>query len=233
MGIVTWYTDPSEGTFKNGSGKFSSYYQYETVTRRFVRIRLDIERKSLAGSNAKDAGGTEIIYREKRYVGFSSKKDLPTKNNWTTSESGKLCYNGDELSINDNSQPSKNLYVYDTSDVRNPTHKGNKVTLKANLPEGITENHLRLLANHAMITGKSVKLTLANAEVDELIKSIFDNVQAIVDKKEPLSITSDDFFNKIKIQDGQIKKIALLASKANIWTSDKQSLGSPQKTLPN
>ncbi|WP_459212735.1 hypothetical protein [Aquimarina rhabdastrellae] len=216
--IITWYTDPSKGSFTEGSTKFSSYYQFDTVSQKFVRIRLELGRSP--SSSGGDQGDTGAFFKSKRYVGFSNdptvRSSQPAK--WSINKEGQLCFDGKALQTT----PSKGLNTYDTSsNVFNDStfiHKGNKITEEPNLPEDIAPKHLSLIANDAVIKGGGVNLTAANASGTDLATALKTKVGSIVGK-DFKDITDNDLLAKLKEQISTIKTNEIQPSKASLDTA--------------
>lgn len=215
--IITWFTDPSKGTFTEGSGKFSSYYQYDTTTRKFVRIRLELGRKS---SSNGDSGRTGAFFKEKRYVGFSNDPNIRTseKSKWSINENGQLEFNGKALET----KPAEGLGVFDTSSstFNEDTfiHRGNAVTNSPNLPEGIEIKHLNLIANDAIINRTGTEFTGSKATGEELSASIKGQVEDIIGKSFD-EITNDDILEMLKAQVKQIKEESVEPAKESVEES--------------
>ena len=148
--IISWFTDPSKGTFVEGSGKLSSYYQYDTQSKQFSRVRLELGRSS-------GSGDTKAMYQETRYVAFSDQKINDSKN-WTV-ENGELKYKGNSLE----QTPTNGDYVYDLTNPKSTPHYGNPVTDSPNLPEGIEIRHLSLIANESILSESDIVFTGGDA----------------------------------------------------------------------
>ncbi|MCK8521150.1 hypothetical protein M0D21_06210 [Aquimarina sp. D1M17] len=217
--IITWFTDPSKGSFTEGSTKFSSYYQFDTETKKFTRIRLELGRK--ASSSGGDDGRTGAFFKEERYVGFSNdpkvRSSQPTK--WSVNDKGELCFDGDPLQT----KPAKDLRTYDTSStVFNEDtfiHKGNAITDSPNLPEGIETKHLSLIANDTTLEGESIKLTSRDVSSTDLSDALKNKVCEILDVDDFDSITDDDILEKLKSQIKEIKEKSIEPSKESIDSS--------------
>lgn len=201
--IKIWYTDPAKGNFAGNQGKFSSYYQYDTVTKEFVRVRLELGRAP--SSSGGDSGKTFVNYKETRTVGFSdqvySTSDL---SRWSVDAQNRLCFDNHPLSEN----PSKNARTYDCSDVESFVHRGNQVTENPNFPEGIATKHLSLLANNAIINKTSANLTTSSATAQELSLSLKNQVAEVVGK--PFAeIRDEDILSTLKQQVTVLKNQAV------------------------
>lgn len=219
--IITWNTDPSKGQFKPGSGKFSSYYQYDTVTRKFVRVRLELGRNP--SSSGGDSGGTGAFFSEKRYVGFSNERLDTTSNKWSIVD-GELYFDGTKLAT----EPASGLRTYDTSRTDFSTgsralHTGNLVTDTPHYPDGIRASHLSLIANDAILNQESLRgITTSKASPATLSDALKAKVSAIVDKPF-IEITDADLLTCLKTQVAQIK--------AELVTPSKESLDSSLDTV--
>jgi len=215
--IITWFTDPSKGTFKPGDGTFSSYYQYDTSTRSFVRIRLELGRTS-------GSGKTRSMYSEERYVGFATDSDFRTskKDRWSVDEEGQLCYEKAPLK----STPMDGYRTYDVNarviTEKTDVHKGSPVTQEAHLPEGIEVKHLSLLANDAIIQQKGVEFTKSTASPEDVSEALKQRVCQILDKQPFDTIQDGDILNKLKSQVREIKATAVADTKAALEGSMKQ-----------
>jgi hypothetical protein len=149
--IISWFTQPKK--------PFSSYYQYDTVTRHFSRTRLELDRSSKSGHS----NDTFVSYSKQRAVGFTNKRcpyDSEKPGQHWSVENGTLCYNGKPLP---SASPRSGYRVYDTSNPQNSVHKGNAVTDTPKLPDGIGAKHLALLANDTMINKPADDITLTPA----------------------------------------------------------------------
>src|SRR5580658_5195060 len=130
--IISWFTEPPSS--------FASYYQHDTVTQRFSRIRLQLGRQSLSATN-----DTFVSYKPHRAVGFSAQRYSTSDpgSHWSVNEKGALCYDNAPLP---SSKPNDGDRVYDSSDPSSFVHRGNAVTNSPELPAGIEPKHLALLA---------------------------------------------------------------------------------------
>ncbi len=164
--IIIWYTQPIGG--------FSSFYYYDKVARILVRIRLELNRKKTDHDN----GEAMAIYRINRYCAFSRNPELL--------ETSKLSVlNGVVVASKDNDLsdvPKDGYYVYDFSskDGKNPDrrpHNGNVVTSKPLLPDGITEMHLKLLAQKCIALKSGIVLVPRNASEAQLKQAILDAIK--------------------------------------------------------
>jgi hypothetical protein len=162
--IMSWFTQPQTS--------FASYYQYDTVTRGFCRIRLELNRS--------DKDATFCDYTPGQTVGFSTKvySVVDPSKHWSVNDKGQLCYDGAPLEA---SKPTPGFKVYDTPDPVTFVHNGNAVTLKPLLPADIEPKHLALLANEALATGKSFDITPYNASPLELSDAIKERVCSLLD----------------------------------------------------
>src|ERR1700722_8936860 len=100
--IISWFSQP-EG------GKFSSYYQYDTVTTNFTRIRMELGRASSSGAT----DDTFIGFKTERYVGFSDQYYSTSKSNlghWSVNEDNELCYDDVPLA---GGRPAPGARIYD------------------------------------------------------------------------------------------------------------------------
>lgn len=154
MPIQTWFTNPSGG--------FSSFYMYDTDTKNFVRIRLELNREPT--SDGVDNGYTKIVKRSNRVVAFSTKYDRHP------------FLRGDEIYVSGSPvpyayPPNVGMYVYDCSvgSGRSP-HLGNPVILTPILPAGIDSELLSTIASH-YITGNDIDedLTPPTSNVENLV----------------------------------------------------------------
>lgn len=212
--IISWNTDPSKGTFAPGSTKYSSYYQYDTVSRKFVRIRLEL------GRGGSDGGDTGSFYRENRYVGFTTDNDLSTDINRWSVDDGQLRYEleKDEY-LHLPTEPKTGATTYDTSfgNVKS-IHRGNPVTSDPHFPEGIQNKHLGVLANEAILEGKGIVLTSSAVSGAELSAVLKGQVARVVGKPFD-EITNEDLLATLQKQVAQIKQNEINPSKENINSS--------------
>lgn len=199
--IISWFTDPSQGTFDASveKPKYSSFYQYDTESNHFTRIRLELGREASSASDDEYSGGAKEMYSETRYISFSSEELEDGK--WSVKD-GKLMYNGKEM----RAKPLLNDYVYDTSRSTGKIkpHYGNPVTDSPNLPEGIEFKHLSLLANDSFINKKTVKLTKREATADELSEALKTEIGKVMGKNFD-EITDKDLLAKLQSQVSKIK----------------------------
>ncbi len=226
--IISWFTDPSKGTFSTKPRKFSSYYQYDTETKHFTRIRLELDRTV----KAHDAGDTQGMYKKTRYVGFSDVTNLPTdQTDWSFNEDDQLVYNGDVLK----STPSPNDRTYDWSGKDTvKVHRGTPVTDSPNLPEGIEPKHLSLIANQTFISKDKFTLTKGNASVDDLSKALKSKVSGIMGGKDFDKITNEEILEKLKSQVGKIRAIETKSEKDSLdksVTDVEESLNKLEETI--
>ncbi|UPQ76049.1 hypothetical protein [Chryseobacterium nepalense] len=218
--IISWNTDPSKGTFAPGSTKYSSYYQYDTVSHKFVRIRLEL------GRGGSDGGDTGSFYRENRYVGFTTDNDLSTDIKRWSVDDGQLRYEleKDEY-LHLPTEPKTGATTYDTSfgNVKN-IHRGNPVTSDPHFPEGIQNKHLGVLANEAILGEKGIVLTSSAASGAELSAVLKGQVAKVVGKTFN-EITNEDLLKTLQRQVAQIKQNEILPSKENINSSLEEADG--------
>ncbi|MEM9000735.1 MAG: hypothetical protein AAGB24_10770 [Bacteroidota bacterium] len=166
--IITWFTDPSGGNIRAAPHKLSSYYHYDTETMDLVRIRLELQRKKAT----KDTRSTAVFLNEKRIVGFYTGDDLLYVNKHPDSSfrivDGQIQVSGQPLK----QLPVKKDLAVDMGSMDNSIHIGSEVTLKPNLPPGITLQHLNLLVNKALDERRNVMLTTHNVSPIELARRI-------------------------------------------------------------
>lgn len=180
--IISWFTNP-------GDGVLSSYYQYDNLTRQFVRIRLELGR-----TDANDASDTVVNYQPERVVGFSKQDYLGDADeldpaDWSVNDGGELCYRGTPLP---GGRPPAGDYVYDASIGTTFPHAGSPVTVEPVLPEGIEPRHLALLANDAVANRARTRvLTKGSASTEELADAIKENVCRVL-KVEDFTDVNDD-----------------------------------------
>jgi hypothetical protein len=209
--IISWYTDPSQGTFKVNDpkeGRFSSYYQYDTVSRKFVRIRLELGRKASGG----DTGATQVILKKERAVGFSQECLINTD---------KVRIDGNGIRVNGkllSQTPNKGDYVIDMSPDSPRPHLGNPVIKAPNWPAGIETKHLSVLANQAVINGKGYGLTNSTKTREDLSKAIEKSVSKIFDKPFD-QITDVDLLTKLKAQVTTIREQSTQTSEETVNSS--------------
>jgi hypothetical protein len=184
--IISWFTQPRN--------PFSSYYQYDTVTRQFSRIRLELARNEGADS-------TCVMYRSNRTVGFSEERYSNDAEYWSIKD-GVLCYKGTPLP---STRPRDEYRVYDTSDPSKHVHCGRPVTKDPELLKGIEAKHLALLANKAMITKeKDDNLTPGDASEDALANTIKSRVCALLNEPNFDVITDKMILDELTSQSQRI-----------------------------
>ena len=217
--LITWYTDPSKGSFSEGSTKFSSFYQYDTVSKKFVRIRLEL------GRTGSDGGKTFSSYKETRYVGFSNDPSIRTsqKTKWSVNDQGELVFDGTPLS----QEPKPGYGVFDTSssvfESSTFIHRGNKISAEANFPEGIEPRYLSLVANDTMINGGKIDFTNSTATAEELSEAIKSRVKTILDVEDLSTVSDETFLDKLKSQIQEIKSSTLQPSQNALEDSIDQT----------
>lgn len=165
-----WFTAPK-------SKGFSSYYVFNTVTKEFCRIRMELNRPP----HGYDDGSTRVFYRPYRVIGFSARKDLDTRNLWLwhvqkTGAGERLLYQGNVLLDSEPSEREK--YVYDSSNIMLSMHYGSPAihSDKAILPPGINLLHLQKLAHTAFKRKKDIYLTSRYATPDQLASKILSEI---------------------------------------------------------
>lgn len=203
--IMSWFTQPPGKTF-------SSYYQYDTVTKNFTRIRLELNRA--------DPDGTFISYQTERFVGFSAKRYRTSGKNlrrWSVNEKNELCYENVALPT---SQPNEGVRTYDCSLPMTRVHQGRGLTNDPILPEGIKPKHLALLANETFGGDEdaTIKLTESNAGDAAVASALQGRVCEIlgVPATDFPAITDDVIIAKLTSQVKIIRDIAGDPSKANV-----------------
>ena len=204
--IVIWTTDPAKGDFANNPQKYSSFYMYETVSKQFVRVRLEL------GRNDSNGGDTFSRYKKTRTIGFSDQtyltRDLAR---WSLDAHDKLCYDGTPLS----QTPEADSKTYDCTDVTSFVHRGNAVTANPNFPPGIESKHLLLVANETLINKTNITFTNSAASGENLAEALKTKVSAIV-KKPFDQINDNDILNKLKEQSAKIKQNVLKRNEETI-----------------
>ncbi len=160
MAIQTWFTQPRIG--------FSSFYMYDTDTRNFVRIRLELNRQQ----HNRDNGWTKIIKRSNRIVAFSNDRD---RDAFLDQQPPIINIAGHAVQYN--YPPRANQYVYDCSIGNDAViHFGNPVTLQPILPAGIDAMILHTIARHYIIgADQTIDLTAPDAGEQGLIDEL--NIQ--------------------------------------------------------
>lgn len=126
---------------------FASYYIYFPVYRILIRIRLELGRSG-------GSGHTKAMLNTNTLVGFGAEGET------------------DPSQLQDN--PANDLFEYDWENNHwGDRHEGNKVTDNPNLPHGITELHLKLVALALLQSGQNnLVLTNSNASEDQLAAAI-------------------------------------------------------------
>ena len=204
--IISWFTQPPD--------EFSSYYQYDTVTKNFTRIRLELGRQSQSG-NTDD---TFVGFKTERYVGFSSADYSTRKSNlghWSVNEAGELCYDGVALPTG---RPAADDNVYDCTDPSSFVHSGNPVTTTPSLPPGIEPKHLALLANETFGGTHDVRtrLTGSDATEDELTSALKDAVCTVLEVDDFAKITDAEILAKLTSQIDSIRLDAVVSKASNL-----------------
>lgn len=165
MSIQTWFTQPPTS--------FSSYYYYDTKTRGFVRIRLELNRP--------DDGDPKIMVYRNRYVAFVNrdiKFDYKDYKLWTV-EGNNIKYKNDILS----NVIHKDLKVIDFTlehgeDNPSHVHHGNPITIEFKLPkkkngEYVTVDMLKTIAEYYIVLGKNKVICDSTDNEAELADAIF------------------------------------------------------------
>lgn len=176
-----------------------------------------------------DDGGTFASFKDDRKVGFSDDKMSTSKpaGHWTVNDSGRLCFDGKELS----GVPKAGSRVYDASNPDSFVHVGNPVTDTPTLPPGIEPKHLALLANKAMITKTRIVLTARDATPDALVQSLQDQVRDIVGVEDFDAISDDTILEVLKDQVRTIQDRAAGPSRTSVQQAlDAVEVSSRQMT---
>lgn len=183
--ILSWFTQPPGG--------FSSYYQFDTATREFSRIRLELGRQSETRTT-----DTFVSYNSDRAVGFSAQR-LSTSDltRWSVDEDGQLCF--DDVAL-PSDKPSAGDRVYDSSNPDSFVHRGNPVTDAPVLPQDIQAKHLALLANDALLTRKGFTLTANDAGELALSAAIKGQVCRVLNVQDFATVSDQMILNKLTEQ---------------------------------
>jgi hypothetical protein len=188
--IISWFTQPQNS--------FASYYQYDTTTTQFVRVRLELGRQSSSGRT----NDTFASYKAERYVGFSTEKySTSDLSKWSVNDEGDLCYTGQPLK---GGKPDIGDKVYDCSNPSSFVHRGNPVTNDPALPPGIEAKHLALLANEAFVSKNDIALTGGDATGQALAEAIESEVCKIVGVETFAEVTDEKILATLKSQVKQI-----------------------------
>lgn len=182
--LIYWFTQPP---VTPKTTNFASYYQYDTVTRHFCRVRLELGR---AGA---DGGGTFASYQDTRYVGFP--KTRLTGGSFAI-KNGTLEYGGKPLP----DKPTDGARVYDTTVPSQFVHSGNPVTESPKLVPGIEPKHLALIANDAMVTKAKINLTAGNVTPEALSAKLKGEVCRVLGVQDFATITDQQILTKLKSQ---------------------------------
>ena len=134
MARISWFTQPNTD---RKDLHFASFYMYDTDSREFVRIRLDLRRH--------DGGKAKIICKRNRIV--LSMDD------------------GMNFQIIKNDAPTVGTKIYDFTIGHKTIHHGNSVTGNEYLPDGITVNELTNVA--LQFIGREEDIELASEETTE------------------------------------------------------------------
>lgn len=211
--LFFYFTDPSDGTFTENPFEFSSYYQYDSMTKKLVRIRLELKRNSKKNTII-DRGETLIIVEEK-LVGFSNirlgiiiKENEDYRYDYLRCDGSIIIFKDtqDEVELKLSQTPKENDWAFDVPTTNKDMHFGNRVTTKPNLPPGIKQMHLSLLANQAIIEnihGKDI-LTIRDASITDLAESIKKRVAKICNKDFD-QINEEEILKMLKQQITKIK----------------------------
>ena len=214
--IIIWQTGGRKpSTLPRRSGRFSSYYQYNTVTKEITVIDLSVHAK----------GGGFFAYARESYFGlYKNELDIGKTGKWGITPEGELTYIEKPSSkkakmITLSTEPKDGLISYYTNggiqraaDISEIRTSGWKVTSKPYFPEDIRTSHLSLIANEAGIK-RSSKSSLEfidpftaeeKANVSEFLKI---NIEKILGRPKHsfASISDADILNKLK---GQLKEIS-------------------------
>jgi hypothetical protein len=202
--MKAWFSQPDNS--------FSSYYQNDPGTGKFVRIRLELGRD--IPEDATDA--TVVQYQPKRVVGFSAEDfyvegESPGKY-WSLNDNGQLCYKNTPLS----SDPQPGLWVYDATNPKIDVHFGNRVAVNPpKLPGGIEPDHLALLANDTMLNEENIILSGPEATDAGLAGAIQEEVCRIVGEPDFTAITDGDIADTLRSQIRRISDNATLDSRSS------------------
>ncbi|CAL2095175.1 hypothetical protein [Tenacibaculum sp. 190524A02b] len=209
--IITWNTTPESEASEEE--KLSSYYQYDTVSKKLVRIRLELGREESTGQ-------PRVIYNEDRAVGFSDidfieeQAKYPDSDFTIDPETKQLLVKGEPM----DTEPSIGASVVDMTLGTTKPHFGNAVSDNPNLPEGITNTHLSLIANNTLINGKGGIITGADSSEATLSETLKNVVSGIV-KKPFDEIDDDDLLKVLKNQVTKIKNIETAPTKTALSDS--------------
>jgi hypothetical protein len=173
MPLKTWVTQPPR--------PFDSFYYYDTDSRYFVRIRLELGR---TGPNPEPC----VLAKRNRFIGFVDETkgfDFHEYDRWTVDKNEKIVYRIDEFNSRVlNNQPSTGKKVIDFSlgiGNTHPTfvHHGNAVADPPfRLPENskgkpVTEGMLNIIAQHMLGRDTTIPLGLSNSTPVQLADAIF------------------------------------------------------------
>lgn len=166
MDIITWFTQPVQS--------FASFYMYDKINGDFVRIRLELGRRSYE----EDDGSTGIQVRKNMYIGFANENDdlkYSDENKWNVKKYPRqLFYDKELLTL----EPKRDFFEYDSNGHIDFIHYGNPVTKVPILPKkdlsfSVDEKTLYVIAQNYL--GKEENfypLTKGNASQDDLISAI-------------------------------------------------------------
>lgn len=172
MPVITWTTRPRN--------PFDSFYYYNTGTRDFVRIRLELNR---TGSNP-DPG---VFSKLNRYVGFvisTAGMNFEEYNYWSVNAQNQIVYNDGGNPITLSNIPAVGYKVIDFSLAQGATHPtfvhhGNAVVGPPyRLPRNtagqlVTEGMLRSIADEELGDAGTTGLGPYNETEQELGDAIF------------------------------------------------------------
>jgi hypothetical protein len=205
--IISWFSQPE--------GSLSSYYQYDTVTTNFTRIRMELGRASSNGST----DDTFIGFKTERYVGFSDQTYSTRKSNlghWSVNEDNELCYDDVPLA---GGHPAPGARIYDCTSPSSFVHRGNPVADGApTLPDGIAAKHLALLANETFggSSDTTTKLTGSDATDAELSTALKKAVCDVLEVDDFATITDEQILAKLTSQAAEIRVRAVAAKETSL-----------------
>jgi hypothetical protein len=203
--IISWFSQPQES--------FSSYYQYDTVTTNFTRIRMELGRASSTGAT----DDTFISFKTQRYVGFSTERySTSSLDRWSVNADNQLCWDGTPLS---SGRPTPGARTYDCTDPRSFVHRGSPVAdTPPELPAGITAKHLALLANETFGGSRDATITLTGSDAsdEELSTALKNAVCDVLQVDDFATITDEQILAKLTSQVESIRGIAVASKSTSL-----------------
>jgi hypothetical protein len=219
MPLYSWFTQPGSSVPLE-KNRFSSYYLYDTGTKKFCRIRLALGRDNPESSTENT---TNIGYHSDHAVGFSASSNRlyspGSGGSWSVNDKFELCYFDKPLQ---GPPPPSGYRTYNATVVPGSTkpsdfHRGSVVTADPKLPPDIKPKYLALLANDAIVNKTEyLKLTDGGASDVELAKAIQGQVVSVLKVKSFDEVTDQLILNKLTEQIKSICGDATTSARGNL-----------------